>query len=348
MTIEVDIEKNFGDFRLQTCFTAGEEIVGLLGASGCGKTMTLKCIAGIERPDRGKITLNGRTLFDWEQHIDLPPQERRTGLLFQDYALFPTMTVYENIRTGTCREKDRALCHRLTEDMMERMGLAHLADHYPNQLSGGQKQRTALARMLVSKPDILLLDEPFSALDHHLRFRLEQEVLGILHDFGKTAILVSHHMEETYRLADTIAVMGMGTIEAMGTKADIYQNPGTRNGALLTGCHNLSPIEILGDHRVYATHWNMELTVGNIPEGATLVGIRMKDIKLEPERQGVPCIVERALENPEGWMLLIRPEGGKEGVLLNCYVEKAQWTALKGPEVYISLPPESIMLLKER
>ena len=167
MSLSVDIEKKVGAFHLRCAFEAENETMALLGASGCGKSMTLRCIAGILRPDRGKIVLNGRTLFDSEKHIDLPPQERRVGYLFQQYALFPHMTVEKNILAGT-REGTRTERRDAVQKIMRTLGLEELAKRLPGQLSGGQQQRAALARILVGKPELLLLDEPFSALDEHI------------------------------------------------------------------------------------------------------------------------------------------------------------------------------------
>ena len=158
MSIYADIEKTLGDFHLKVELEAGEEVLALLGASGCGKSMTLKCIAGIVRPDRGHIEVDGRVLFDSDKHIDLSPQQRRTGLMFQNYALFPNMTVLQNLRAGARRERDDKARERRITDIMDSFGLRELAAHYPRQLSGGQQQRTALARLLLSGPDILLLD----------------------------------------------------------------------------------------------------------------------------------------------------------------------------------------------
>ncbi|MBR0216819.1 MAG: ATP-binding cassette domain-containing protein, partial [Clostridia bacterium] len=175
MKLKVDIEKRLGDFCLRTAFEAEEGITGLLGASGSGKSMTLKCIAGIERPDRGTIELDGVTLFDSSRGIDLPPQKRHVGYLFQNYALFPNMTVRQNILCGLHHEKDKAVREKQLETMLSTFGLSGLEKHKPAQLSGGQQQRVALARILVTKPQLLLLDEPFSALDSYLRLRLQLE-----------------------------------------------------------------------------------------------------------------------------------------------------------------------------
>lgn len=221
MALLVDIEKTLGSFHLQVQLEAGDEVLGLCGNSGCGKSLTLRCIAGVEKPDRGRIILNGVTLFDSEKHINLSPQKRRTGLLFQNYALFPNMTVRQNIRAGTLRdqqtEEERS---RKVSELMESFGLSELSGHYPRQLSGGQQQRTALARILVSEPQILMLDEPFSALDSELKFHLEAEVREVIRRFGKTVILVSHDRGEAYRLSDRIAMMCDGRTEKILSKEE--------------------------------------------------------------------------------------------------------------------------------
>ena len=180
MSVFVDLEKRLkGDFHLKVAFEAENEILALLGASGCGKSMTLRCIAGIVRPDRGRIVLNGRTLFDSERHIDLPPQQRGVGYLFQQYALFPHMTVEKNVCAGT-REGTRAERKAAVQRILRTLGLEELAQRLPANLSGGQQQRAALARILVGKPEILLLDEPFSALDEHIKWKIELELADTL------------------------------------------------------------------------------------------------------------------------------------------------------------------------
>ena len=211
MALLVDIEKRLGDFLLDVKMEVGNEVLGLVGNSGCGKSLTLRCIAGIEKPDRGRIVLDGVTLFDSEKHINLTPQKRHTGLMFQNYALFPNMTVRQNIRAGTLRDKQTEQERdRKVSDIMDSFGLSALAQHYPSQLSGGQQQRTALARILVSEPRILMLDEPFSALDSELKFHMEAEVRDVIRHFGKTVILVSHDRGEAFRLSDRIAMMHDG------------------------------------------------------------------------------------------------------------------------------------------
>lgn len=266
MSVFVDIEKKLGSFCLNVKFEAENETLALLGSSGCGKSMTLKCIAGIEKPDRGKIIVDGVTLFDSEKKINLSPQERRTGLMFQNYALFPHMTVLQNVQAGAKREKDPNIRKTTVQTTLDLFGLTEYKNRYPHQLSGGQQQRAALARILVSNPRILLLDEPFSALDSHLRFKLEQEVRQVLRRFGKTAILVSHDRDEVYRLSHRIAVMDEGRIQAIGTQKEVFANPRTRKGAILTGCKNISSAEFLPDGRICAADWGITLSAASLAQ----------------------------------------------------------------------------------
>ena len=221
MALLVDIEKRLGDFRLDVKLEVGNEVLGLVGNSGCGKSLALRCIAGIEKPDRGRIVLDGVTLFDSEKHVNLTPQKRHTGLMFQNYALFPNMTVRQNIRAGTLRDRQtEEERDRKVNDIMDSFGLSALAQHYPRQLSGGQQQRTALARILVSEPWILMLDEPFSALDSELKFRMEKEVREVIDRFGKTTLLVSHDRGEAYRLCSRIAMVHEGCADRILSKEE--------------------------------------------------------------------------------------------------------------------------------
>ena len=346
MSIYADIEKALGDFHLKVELEAGEEVLALLGASGCGKSMTLKCIAGIVRPDRGHIEVDGRVLFDSEKRIDLSPQQRRTGLMFQNYALFPNMTVLQNIRAGARRERDAAAREEKVRDIMDSFGLSELAAHYPRQLSGGQQQRSALARLLVSAPDILLLDEPFSALDSHLRFRLEVEMREVIRQFGKTVLLVSHDRDEVFRMARSIAVMDNGRIHRAGPREEVFAQPGTRAGAVLTGCKNISPLERLPDGRVRAVDWGMELEV-NDDGRAQYLGIRMHDIRPGGGENSFLCRVVEEIENPFSYTLMLRPLGQEDARPIGWELDKERWRQLRGEQVEISLPRASILFLED-
>lgn len=318
-----------------------------MGASGCGKSMTLKCIAGIEKPDKGRIVVDGITLFDSEKNINLPPQQRHVGLMFQNYALFPNMTVLQNIRTGTKREKDKTKRENSVHQIMASFGLTQLAARYPHQLSGGQQQRVALARILVSNPRILLLDEPFSALDIHLRFRLEQEVRSVIRTFGKAVLLVSHDQDEVYRMADSIAIMNNGGIEACGDKKAAFAAPRTKKGAMLTGCKNISAIERLSPNRIYALDWEMELSVSSMANNSQYVGIRMHDICQGGTENMIRCQVVEVIENLFSVTVMLRPVGRENAMPIGWETEKETWRRLEAKELNISLPMKSLLLLEE-
>ena len=347
MSVFVDIEKSLGSFHLKVCFEAGNETLALLGASGSGKSMTLKCIAGIEKPDRGRIVVDDVVLFDSEKHINLPPQQRHTGLLFQNYALFPNMTVLQNIRAGANREPDRKKREAMVAAIMDSFGLTPLAYHLPSQLSGGQQQRTALARILVSNPNILLLDEPFSALDNHLRFRLEQEVRQLIGRFGKTVVLVSHDRDEVFRLSDSVAIVDDGRIDAFGTKAEVFANPRTRKGAMLTGCKNISAVEILDENHIRATDWGLTLEVPEIPADTKAVGVRMHDIRPGAGKNTFRCRVVEEIENPFSYTILLQRVNSTGASPIGWELEKAVWNKLRAPEIGVCLPPEALLLLKD-
>lgn len=198
--LEVQIYKKLAEFDLDVSFQVDDNILGLMGASGSGKSMTLKCIAGIETPDQGRIVLNGRVLFDSEKKINVPIQKRNVGYMFQSYALFPNMNVYENISVGLRVRKVKDV-DIVVQKVMQQFRIFELASRYPKQLSGGQRQRVALARLMAYEPDVLLLDEPFSALDEDLKEDLLQELKSEL-QISKPVIFVSHDKEEVNYLCD--------------------------------------------------------------------------------------------------------------------------------------------------
>lgn len=347
MSVFVDIEKTLGSFRLKVKFEAGNETLALLGPSGCGKSMTLRCIAGIEKPDWGRIVVDDVVLFDSELHIDLPPQQRRSGLLFQNYALFPNMTVLQNIRSGANREPDRKKRQEMVCTVMETFGLSALSGHYPHQLSGGQQQRVALARILVSAPNILLLDEPFSALDSHLRFQLEQEVRQVIRSFGKSVLLVSHDRDEVFRMSDSIAVMDAGRIETMGSRDCVFRHPQTRKAAILTGCKIISDIERLENGQIRAIDWDMILDVPQVPEGTRAIGIRMHDIRPGQGENTFRCKIVDEIENPFSYTVMLRPVNSSGSGSIGWELNKEVWTKLRGEEITVSLPAESLLLLND-
>ena len=345
MSIYVDIEKNLGSFHLNANFEIENETLALLGASGCGKSMTLKCIAGIEKPDRGKIVLDGITLFDSEKNINLSPQDRHVGLMFQNYALFPNMTVLQNIYAGAKREKNRDKRLVAIQHVISSFGLEELSSRYPYQLSGGQQQRVALARILVSDPKIMLLDEPFSALDSHLRFQLEKSVRDVIHEFGKSVILVSHDRDEAFRMAEKIAVMNNGQIDICGNKKSVFDAPKTKTGAVLTGCKNISAIRKLSKNKIYALDWGMELSVSDSFEDASFVGIRMHYLHIGEGENSIMCRVVEEIENPFSYTIMLRPEGKDDTIPVGFETDKATWNSLRQKTISICLPQEFLIPL---
>ncbi len=343
MSLFVDIEKRLGDFHLKTRFEVGEETLALLGASGSGKSLTLQCVAGICKPDQGRIILDGEPLFDSERGIDLPPQRRQVGYLFQDYALFPNMTVEKNICCGLREKGDRAL----VEETMATMGLSALCHRRPHRLSGGERQRVALARILVGRPRLLLLDEPFSALDSHLRFQVERETRQVIHRLGKTALLVSHDRDEVFRLAQKVAVVKGGRVLQMGTRHQVFERPETVTAARLTGCKNISRAVDLGGGELHALDWGLRL---RLPAGAEIpdhVGIRLHDVVLGRGENQAECRVVEVVEDPFSVTAMLLPLGGEGGVPFGITMDKETWRGAESDRLTVSLPAGSLLLLKE-
>lgn len=318
MAIYVDIKKDFGSFLLETAFESDQEILALLGASGSGKSLTLKCIAGIETPDQGVIVLNGKTLFDSKKRINLIPQKRNVGLLFQNYALFPNMTVEENITLGIKKPKSEK--GPIITDMLKKLFIEELRKHYPFQLSGGQQQRAALARILASSPDILMLDEPFSALDSYLRWQLEQELDQIFKNYktNNSVLYVSHNRDEVYRLCDRIAVLSNGKIENLSDKRALFDNPKTYSAALLTGCKNISSAKRISENKILAEDWGIIFTVPNeIDKTINFIGLRAHHINPCKSMESENCFaykVVKEIEDTFNSILMLELQDGKSPI----------------------------------
>lgn len=311
MSLLVDIEKKYKDFTLRAKFQTQGGTLGILGASGCGKSMTLKCIAGILTPDKGRIILDGKTLFDSERKINLKPQKRQVGYLFQDYALFPNMTVEENV-CCPMKRKDREKGRKWIQIFQ----LTGLEKKYPSQLSGGQKQRTAFARMMAAEPKMLLLDEPFSALDTHLREKLQLEMKDLLAALGKDAILVTHSRDEAYRLCPSLLIMDQGETVCQGEGKKLFKDPQYLEAARITGCKNLTSIERRDTGLVFARDWGLTLRGCRTPEeGEDWIGIRAHDLypAYQPGENIFPVHLEEAVESPFEMYLIFRT--GESGSL---------------------------------
>lgn len=275
MSLEVNIKKAFSSFTLNVAFEAGDETLGFLGASGCGKSLTMRCIAGIETPDEGRIVVNGQVFFDSARKINLKPQERKTALLFQNYMLFPNLTVAENVGAGIGRDVAKSERATIVASELKRFGLEGFDKRYPAQLSGGQQQRVALARMLAARPAILMLDEPFSALDSHLKSVLEQNLVSLFDAYSGTVLYVSHDIDEALRFCDRIAVVEDGHIMEIGTGDDLVNRPQSVAGVKLSGCKNATPAEYAGEHRVRLPKWGVDAETSEVvPRDVVCLGVR--------------------------------------------------------------------------
>ena len=313
MSLTVRIKKQLGAFRLDVDFTAENGVTALLGASGCGKSMTLKCIAGIEKPDEGYIELDGMVLYDSDRRVNLPPQKRQVGYLFQNYALFPNMSVRQNILCGLCREKDRNTKERRLAGMLRMMRLEGLENHKPSQLSGGQQQRAALARILVSDPKLLLLDEPFSALDGHLRDSIKIELRDLLSGFGREVLLVTHDRSEAYNMGSHIAVMDAGRLLTLKPTKELFADPGSVPAAILTGCKNVAGARRLDAHHAEVPDWGVTLeTKREIRDGLRAVGIRAHYFSPTTQQNRFPVRYAEEMEEPFEYIIQFRYAGQKE------------------------------------
>lgn len=346
MALEVKIKKRFERFQLDVSLEAEGGFTGLLGTSGCGKSVTLRCIAGILTPDEGRIVLDGKILFDHKKHINLPPQERRVGYLFQNYALFPNMTAAQNIAAGI-RERGRTTREKMVQSMVRSFRLEGLEHKYPHQLSGGQQQRVALARILAGNPSVLLLDEPFSALDDYLKWQVELELGDLLADFPGPTLFVTHSRDEVYRLCRKVCVLDCGCSEPIQSVRELFDTPSTRSACILSGCKNVSRAYGAGDGRIEAPDWGVTLETGReIPNDLAYIGIRAHYLTpvSAPGPNVTECRVERVVENPFSTVVMLAGPGSSS---LRMELSKESWAALKSPDkLHLFFPPESIMLLR--
>lgn len=341
--LKVDIQKKLKEFDLNVDFKLEKGCLGILGPSGCGKSMTLKSIAGIVNPDKGFVSLtanNKKTVYyDSNKKINLKPQIRNVGYLFQNYALFPNMTVEENVSAGLSKDDDK----NIVSEMIKRFRLEGLEKRYPRQLSGGQQQRVALARILAYGPDVILLDEPFSAMDTSLKEKLRIELANLLNDFDGLAILVTHDRDEVFEFCDELLILDKGKIIVKGSTHEIFENPKKVEAAKLTGCKNISKIEIIDDYHLKALDWNSEFEVSKkITGNITHIGIRAHDF-YPCENEGNNVVESRnanLFEKPFEWEVTL-----KNGLWWK--VDKQiHEHEFKIPN-YIKVDPKNIILLED-
>ncbi len=378
MSLSVDIRKRLGAFSLDASFTSDDatETLALLGASGSGKSVALKCIAGTERPDEGRIVLNDRVLFDSAAGVDVSVRERRVGYLFQSYALFPTMTVEQNVAAGV-RSGSRAERLARAHEQIRAFRLDGLERLRPAQLSGGQQQRCALARIMANGPELLLLDEPFSALDGYLRWQLELELADTLRAFPGGVVFVTHSRDEVYRMCDRVCVLTNGHSGRTVPTRELFDAPATLAEAVMSGCKNVSAATPVGDHALSCVDWGVTLACEREAAGSDHAGIRAHDLRLveadgravgdeggsedagvaaggtaaagdaaagaDAAGNRIPCAVARVIDNVFSTIVMCATPGGAQ---LRLELEKGAWARIGSPErVTLAVDPASVMPL---
>lgn len=311
MSFSLKIHKDFGSFQLNVDISSSGTLA-LLGPSGSGKSLTLKCIAGIIKPDSGYIEVNGRVLFDSEKRINLTPQERNVGYMFQSYALFPNMNVYQNIALGY-KEKDKEIKKQKVVEMINLFQLEKVSNLYPKQISGGEAQRTALARILIGNPEMILLDEPFSALDEHLRTKLELEMKQILSTYQGDVVLVTHNRDEAYLLSDNTCIISHGENVVIDKTKELFKNPRYLSAAIISGCKNIYPIEVIDEHNIFIADFNKKLTLKQkVDSDISYIGIRAHALKEDNKTFIYPINIKDIEEEPFEYLIRFKYEGQKE------------------------------------
>lgn len=374
MALVVNIQKKLAHYTLNVAASAdkNEGPLALLGPSGCGKSMTLKCIAGIERPDEGRIELDGRVLFDSEKGICVAAQERNIGYLFQNYALFPHMSVLENVacavpkKVASSREARRKEAVRL----LEKLQVAELSGQLAAKLSGGQQQRVAMARMLAARPALMLFDEPTSALDSYLRWQVELELAELMQKSGVPSVLVSHNRDEVYRLCSQVCVLDKGVSGAKQHIAELFSHPKTVVAAQISGCKNIVAAHVVdtsacGSVRL-STAWGPDLfceqqALGSLkPEEVTHLGVRAHYFELSPQAPSagaeelapdanwVEVEIAQVIASPFSQLVMLKMPAGN---LVRYECSKELWHTLEkaglalGSAAWLHIPSSALMPL---
>lgn len=356
----IKAKKSLPGFELNVSLTAESGILAILGPSGSGKTMTLQSVAGLIKPDEGYVELNGRVLFDSENKINLPVQHRRVGFVFQHYALFPHLNVWDNIAYGLKNRPKEDVKNKITK-LLKTMNINGLEDRYPKQLSAGQQQRVAISRALAPEPDALLLDEPFSALDPLLKERLELELLDLQKIFGGSILFVTHDLNEGYKLGSRVAVYHSGSIIQHDTKENVFSHPVNRNVAKMTGMRNLIEgviTAINGENiTVDIPSWNASLRVINKKAGnyyinqEVILGIRPEYIAIN-EVQEENVLPARIIHQIEGiassnYRFHINSDSSEKRYLEAVISKSCANTLFIDKDIYLYLNPELLVVMAE-
>lgn len=342
--LDVAIKKTLDNFTLDVSFKVKKGIVGILGPSGCGKSLTLQAIAGLLKPDAGKITIGERVLFDEKQKINTPTRSRKVGYVFQNYALFPHLSVAENISFGLKGLSKSEKKVKVT-NMLETVQLKGLENRYPHELSGGQQQRVALARTLVTKPDILLLDEPFSALDQHVKKVLELQLLEIIKgNFSGLVLFVTHDIEEAYRISDYICLYDNGSNIQFGEKETVLQRPINKAAARIVGCQNIFRVDSVKRNSIFINGLKLELDYSSFDQ-KQYVGIHSYEAMFVPkgeiEANKFEFDINSIVDSIDHSTICVNISG----VLFKVDVPKASVKEISKENSMVYLPPEKLFLL---
>ena len=347
-------------FQLDVRLSADSGILAIMGPSGSGKTMTLQSIAGLVKPDEGYIELNRRVLLDSENKINLPVQRRKVGFVFQHYALFPHLTVWDNIAYGL-KDKPKLEVKNKIKQLLNNMNIDGLEDRYPRQLSAGQQQRVAIARALAPEPEVLLLDEPFSALDPLLKERLELELLDLQNVFDGSILFVTHDLNEGYKLGSMVAVYHSGTIIQHDTKQNVFSRPVNRNVAKMTGMRNLieGVIESINGANVIVDipSWGQRLRVimetsGNFYRSQKIIlGIRPEYIQVV-EQHAENVILSKVIHKVEGiassnYRFHVNSDSSEKRYLEATISKSVVNNISEEKDCYLYLPPELLVIMAE-
>lgn len=356
--LDIEIKKSLPGFKLEVSFAVEREILAILGPSGCGKTMTLKCIAGLIQADEGRIALDEKLLFDSSSGVNIKSRERNMGFVFQNYALFPHMDVFNNIAFGI-RQLPVEDVKEKVRLWLQKMRLSGLEKRYPGQLSAGQQQRVALARALVSEPEVLLLDEPFSALDSIVKERLEEELLEIHEFFPGHILFVTHNLAEAYKLSSKIAVYEAGRLLQFGEKEKVINRPSNRVAARLTGVKNFLPAVV---QEVESSSLNLELsglgTRIKVERAAgeewktgqvVTLGIRPEYIQIKDNGENIIAVlVEEVIEEISSYIIRCSLAGSGGEKILEARIPRTEAINLsRGDSYQFNLPADKIFIMLE-
>ncbi len=333
---------------------ATHSFVTLLGPSGCGKTTLLRCIAGLETPDSGEITIDDRVVFSSATRINVPVNKRRIGMVFQSYAIWPHMTVFQNVAFPLEVQRAANIADRVKE-VLGLVGLEALADRYASKLSGGQQQRVAFARAIAAKPSVLLLDEPLSNLDAELRHQMCKELRRLQGEIGVTSVYVTHDQSEALSLSDRIAVMQAGRFVEIGRPQDLYYRPQKEFTAqFIGGANMLAGVCRDAAARLIEGPFGKLVTTQAVEAGAVMVFIRPEKIRIlgatpatASQMNLFACTVVSCLFSGDSSELELMPGGADRTCVIRCVVPGLV-TAERGDATYIQIAPEDVGLVSVR